>query len=417
MVGSEASKGTADLLEHLHPDSMATFLCGPSHSKASLGCKTSLVVEILKGIVALRNQTNNRSGSVIDVKKGLSADSTALKRDVWATKLYGRDSTLKFRRDRIPKWYCTFDDDVYAHPDRIAEYLQGHDESIPQTVGPFCSLPTSCCHNNEGVQNFGSNSWQWNPAAHTCGSLCWSRGLIEAALQDDKGAVPVDISGGNSNSGSCKRMIAEDEAASRILPNSTFDFRLWQDTNHRCYAENKPDDILMADWTQPPRVHRTDLPCFLCEYYAIEQGQEEGRGMTHPGTLQAYTFMFHFTAQFGGEFFRLAGYHNDTYPNSHSGTKLKNRKLLKGRATQCPLRRGCDEEKCANYFEHNGADCCIQNQCVQPIRSNLTQNGGHLCQRSNVPLTEKNGKNMHKTLALWKPLEDDCKDNEQEVGS
>jgi len=298
-------------------------------------------------------------------------------------------------------------------------------------VGPFCSLPTSCCHDRDGIQNFGQHAWGFNEASHTCGSVCWSKGLIEAAIKDDRDAVPVDISTATEASASCRRMLNEDGAASRILPSSTFDFRLWQDTHHRCYGGHKADDLLLASWTQPPRVSRVDLACFLCEYYELVTDTQvrchkflsqlsfrpTGSCSDVTTDLQAYTFMFHFTRQN----VKIAEYHNDTYPKSHTDTAFKNRKLLKGGDgdARCPLRRGCDEDKCANYLDRDV--CKINQQCVQPIRSSISQNGGgHLCLGNNVTVNwEFMGAHrsaIYKTLVQWKPLKDGCGSDEADVG-
>jgi hypothetical protein len=184
-------------------------------------CKTALNVELGKLLAAMDPLHVSRRSAPLDLKAGLAASSPAMARDALSKETYGRGASTMFRGDRVPKWFCTFDDDIYVHVDRVAAFLGTLNHSVPQVVGPFCSVPSSCCHDKHGRQGYLHN---FDNNYHTCGSSCWSRGLVQAANRADSAlasARKVDI---NSD---CQR------DRTYILPNTTFDYRRWQMDGHQ----------------------------------------------------------------------------------------------------------------------------------------------------------------------------------------
>ena len=219
--GGEPETPTAALLDGLHPDSILLPLCSSTHGREDLMCKTALNVELGKLLAAMEPSHASSRSAPLDLKAGLAASSPAMARDALSQNAYGRGASTTFHGDRVPKWFCTFDDDVYVHADRLAGFLATLNHSAPQVVGPFCSVPTACCHGENGTQGYNS---AFHNKHHTCGSSCWSVGLLEAANRADRELASTLQGDSNHDCGRDKTY---------ILPNTTFDYRRWQMDGHQ----------------------------------------------------------------------------------------------------------------------------------------------------------------------------------------
>lgn len=309
----------------LHKSTLIATMCGNKHDKQDLHCRTAAFLEIVSNLIVNADNrkfykndsslyreivTNLEENAVRDWDenkfKSITGDAkfrANLKYAPFEKLKHESEADRKEFKKRTPNWFCYLDDDVYVHPDRLAEFLHVNtvgkkllDPAKPYALGAFCSeswnpsgpwsqIKEQNVNNNNTL---GSHIYQVPPdrkITHPCGQVCFSRGVFD----DFKLIETRDRE---------QAKVSKDVQSPKVEFNAKKGLPYTTGTVLHSYNLDTlgPDDVLLGSMTAA--ATKVLVNCFFSQYWSAKKNCQEifkdnGDSSGKTNFLQEYSFALH----------------------------------------------------------------------------------------------------------------------------